>query len=231
MDSLEHILGHEFKNKSLLKQALTHPSIAQKSNYVKLPDYERLEFLGDTVLSLIVTEMLLDKFKNDDEGMLAKKRATLICGSTLSKVAINLQFDKYLIMSDGEEKSGGKTNPRILENAMEAVIGAMYLDSGLEVCKRFIVEHWQENVADASNAPVDPKAHLQEWAQQHAKPIPNYKITEREGPAHKPIFTIEVNVDGMPVFTAQGGSRKIAEKLAAQQLITYIEQNEHDHKI
>lgn len=230
MDKLEPDLGYKFNDKSLLKQALTHPSIAQKSAYVRLPDYERLEFLGDSVLSLVVTEMLLTEYKADDEGSLARKRSSLVCGHVLAEIASIINLCDYIIMSEGEERSGGKTNQRILENALEAVIGAMYLDGGLEVCKIFIKKFWQDKIIQTIEVPIDPKAHLQEWAQQHAKSIPSYAITQQEGPPHKPVFTIEVKVDDMPSFTAQGGSRKIAEKIAAQNMLNYIKDNNDKSK-
>jgi ribonuclease-3 len=222
MKELIKVLNYQFTNENLLKQALTHPSVIQ-TPHIKTAHYERLELLGDTVLSLVITELLLEKYPEDNEGALAKKRATLICGDILSNIAHQLGIHEYIIMSGGEEKAGGKTNPRILENVVEALIGAMYLDGGLEVCKKFICEFWAEALENTTAVPVDPKAYLQEWAQKSGKSIPNYAILEQEGPAHKPIFTVEVTVEDLPKFQAQGSSRKIAEKLAAEQVIIYIQ--------
>lgn len=225
-ERLELIIDYQFKDKNLLKQALTHPSMAHKATYVQLPDYERLELLGDVVISLVITELLLQHFPDNDEGELAKKRASLIQGSRLSQIALQLSLDQFILMSDGEERAGGKTNPRILENVIEAIMGAIYLDGGLAEVKTVIERYWREYVLDADNLEVNPKAQLQEWAQQNGKPIPQYRIIDRQGPDHKPLFTIEVQVEGMPNFSAQAHSRKEAEKLAAQTLINY--QANHD---
>lgn len=222
MNDLSALLDYNFIDQNLLKQALTHPSIAQNAARVKVAHYERLELLGDTVLSLVITEWLIHQYPDDDEGALAKKRASLICGDVLYNIAFGLDIQKYIIMSDGEQKSGGRDSRRILENVIEALIGAMYLDSGLETCKKFIHKFWAQAVENTVVTPIDPKAYLQEWAQKSGRAIPSYNIIEQEGPAHKPIFTVEVTVENMPKFTAQGSSRKAAEKLAAEQLILYI---------
>ena len=222
MKGLDALINYQFVDQSLLKQALTHPSIAQNATRIKVAHYERLELLGDTVLSLVITEWLLQQYPDDDEGTLAKKRATLICGDILYEIAFNLNIQEHIIMSDGEEKSGGRESRRILENIIESLIGAMYLDGGLAVCKEFVYKFWAQALEKTTTIPIDPKAYLQEWAQKRGKAIPNYHIIGQEGPAHKPIFTIEVTVEDMPKFTAQGASRKVAEKLAAEQLIFYI---------
>lgn len=227
LEQLEITIDYQFKDQRLLKQAVTHPSMAHKANYVQLPNYERLEFLGDVVISLVITELLLQHFPDNDEGELAKKRASLIQGSRLSQIAMQLSLDQFILMSDGEERAGGKTNPRILENVMEAIIGAIYLDGGLSAAKMVVDKYWLAYVLDSDNLEPNPKAQLQEWAQQHGKPIPQYKIVDREGPDHKPIFTIAVTVEGLPSFSAQACSRKEAEKLAAQTLINY--QANHDN--
>jgi ribonuclease III len=228
MKELARLLNYQFINENLLLQALTHPSVAQNYYQTKIANYERLELLGDSVLSLVITEWLLQRFPDDDEGLLARKRATLICGNFLCKIATHLGIQQYIVMSEGEEKAGGKTNARILENVIESIIGAMYLDGGLEVCKKFIQTFWEEAIIEANIVPVDPKAFLQEWAQKHGKPIPSYSIIAQEGPAHKPIFTVEVIVEGIPKFQAQGHSRKVAEKLAAEQGVVYINDKKND---
>ncbi len=228
MKELTLLLNYQFTNASLLSQALTHSSVSQNYYQTKIPNYERLELLGDSVLSLVITELLLQKYPDDDEGSLAKKRAALICGNVLYEIAIHLGIQQYIIMSEGESKAGGKTNIRILANVVESIIGAMYLDGGLEVCKKFIQFFWEEAIINTAVTPTDPKAYLQEWAQKQGKTIPNYLIIEQEGPAHKPIFTIEVTVEGVPKFQAQGPSRKVAEKLAAEQLITHINNKRDD---
>lgn len=226
IDKLSALLEYRFANNDLLKESLTHPSIGQNLARVKKPNYERLELLGDTVLALVVTELLITTYPEDDEGALARKRSTLICGNVISDIATKLGIQEYIIMSDGEEKLGGRNNPSILENIIEALLGAMYLDGGLEICKIFISKFWTEAIKNAVATPIAPKAFLQEWAQKHGKTIPVYTVTSRDGPSHKPTFTVEVIMSDMPPQQAQGGSRKIAEKLAAQQLVNMIKEAE-----
>ena len=222
MNDLHSLLNYQFVDLDLLKQALTHPSVSQNAARIKVAHYERLELLGDAVLSLVITEWLIQHYPDDVEGSLAKKREALRCGDILCEIAFNLNIQAHIIMSDGEEKSGGRESRRILENVIESLIGAMYLDGGLMACKDFVYNFWSQALENTTTIPVDPKAYLQEWAQKSGKAIPNYHIVAQEGPAHKPVFTVEVVVEDMPKFTAQGASRKVAEKLAAEQLISYI---------
>jgi len=231
MNDLYSLFNYQFINQDLLKQALTHPSVAQNISRIKVPHYERLELLGDAVLSLVITEWLIKHYPADDEGSLAKKRASLICGDILCEIAFNLNIKEHIIMSDGEEKSGGRESRRILENVIESLIGAIYMDGGLVPCKEFVYKFWSQAFENTAITPVDPKAYLQEWAQKNGKAIPNYHIIAQEGPAHKPVFTIEVIVEGMPKFSSQGASRKSAEKLAAEQLISYIDKTKDESAV
>jgi ribonuclease-3 len=213
-------INYTFNNTALLKEALTHPSANEEKNY------ERLEFLGDSVLTLAVTDILISKFKNEQEGDLAKRRAAVINGKLLSKIAESLDVQHYIILSDSEESMGGRDNSKILENSMEAIIGAMYLDGGIEAPTEFIKKHWIPVIEENISPPVDEKTFLQEWAQSHHYNIPVYTVSEKAGPDHNPNFTVTVCVSNLPKATGYGHSKKESEKNAAANMIKYIKQND-----
>ena len=221
MDSLYKKLDYKFKNSELLKESLIHPSFnlgVEKNS----KDYERFEFLGDSVLMLVITELLVAEFRFENEGDLAKRRSLLVCRDMLFEIAQSLNLSEHILMSDDEHKIGGNKNPNILEDVIEAIIGAMYLDGGLEVCKKFITKHWLPRILSQPLPPVEVKSALQEWSQENGKGIPEYTVVKKEGEDHKPIFTIKVSLPGMPSFLGKGESKKIAEKDAAQTMLDYI---------
>lgn len=221
MDSLYKKLDYKFKNAELLKEALIHPSF-NLGNDSSAKDYERLEFLGDTVLSLVITGLLIKEFQFEDEGDLAKRRSLLVSREVLIKIADALDISQHILMSEEEQKIGGHKNPNILEDVIESIIGALYLDGGLEVCKKFITKHWLSLIRSYALPPVEVKSALQEWSQDKGKGIPKYTLTDKSGEDHKPIFTIKVSLPGMPSFLGKGESKKIAEKDAAQMMLEYI---------
>jgi len=213
-------IGHEFAKQELLLEALTHPSLAgyrsRKKN--KSTPYERLEFLGDRVLGLIIAEWLYELFPEADEGELAKRHASLVNRDALKKIALEIALDKHLRLARGENVGAAHKNIATLSDAMEALIGALYLDDGLKAARGFIQKYWREATL-AESAPADPKTALQEWAQGQGLPLPAYKVVERFGPAHAPKFVIEVNVKGFPPAQAEGSSKRLAEKAAAKALL------------
>lgn len=215
---IEKILSVKFNNKKLIEQALTHPSFSKTG-----ADYERMEFLGDHVLGLVISEILYNKFPNENEGQLTKRLAGLICGETLVKIARKLKLGEHLKMAHAEVQSGGRENKSALENAMEAVIGAIYLDQGLEVAREFITRSWSDIVEEMVLPPKDAKSSLQEWAQGRALPLPEYEVIATTGPSHAPVFEVQVSVLTLPPKTGKGSSKRIAEQEAAKEVLKGLE--------
>ncbi|GIL38648.1 ribonuclease III [Roseiterribacter gracilis] len=218
-DALERRLMHRFARPQTLERALTHSSYARQSGG---NDNERLEFLGDRVLGLVVADLVLDGFPDAPEGQVAKRHAVLVQKNTLAVIAGRIELATDLKLSSGEEEQGGRANPGILADAMEAVIGALYLDGGLAVARRFIEQAWGDLVEAMSEAPQDAKTSLQEWAQARGKKLPVYEVMHQKGPDHDPVFTVRVFVEGLEPATAEAPSKRAAEKLAAQKLLDVI---------
>jgi len=216
-------LGHNFAKPDLLEHALTHPSLAGFRTRKKssTSPYERLEFLGDRVLGLVIAEWLYEKFPDSSEGDLAKRHAALVNRDALRAVAVEIALGQFLHLARGEEAGGSRKNIATLPDAMEAVLGALYLDGGLAAASSFIHSYWQKDIA-IPEAPADPKTVLQEWAQGQGLPLPHYKVVEHSGPAHAPKFVIEVSVKGFAAVSSAGDSKRAAEKAAAKLLMEQI---------
>jgi ribonuclease-3 len=212
-------LGHAFADPSLLEEALTHRSVVSG----RIIGYERLEFLGDRVLGLVVADMLMDAFPDENEGALARRLAALVREQTLAAVARDIGLGAEIHMGPGESDGGGRENYAILADACEALIAAIYRDGGLKAARRFIETHWSARLAAEPAPPHDAKSMLQEWAQGRGLPLPVYRVVDREGPDHAPRFTISVEVAGKPPATACGHSKRTAEQVAAQALLDAIE--------
>jgi ribonuclease-3 len=220
---LSNVIGHNFQNINILKEALTHPSCKSEKRTRKLRDYQRLEFLGDSVLSLITAEMLLNAFPNASEGDLAKRQVALVCGDALVKVARRIGLGNFIIMTESEAINGGRESPNNLENVLEALICAVYIDGGIKAAKSFVRRYWQPQALEMKVAPREPKTSLQELLQKLGKPLPEYRMINRAGPPHAPVFTIEVCVDSIKGFRAQAPSKKLAERKAAALMLEYLE--------
>ena len=203
---LEQSIGYTFSNKELLERALTHPSVEGKSNY------ERLEFLGDAVLELSITEFLYKAFPDYSEGDLTKIRASVVCSKSLSELAMNLGVGRFLILGKGEEISNGRNKTSILENAMEAILGAIFLDSDYKAVRAVIYKLFQTIV----NTSKDYKTLLQEVIQKKYKKNINYKIVSVSGPVHNRVFTADVFLDDIKFGSGCGKSKKEAEQCAAK---------------
>ena len=209
---LSQRLGYSFSDPSLLQRALTHRSASVSNN-------ERLEYLGDAVLDLVVAEELFHRFPHASEGELTRLRAALVKGKTLSKVAHELELGDFLSLGSGEIKSGGQHRESILADAVEAILGAIYLESGIDAC-RSRVRVWFADRLENQSLEVDEKdakTRLQEWLQARSLPLPVYEVIKAEGEPHNQVLTVSCLVEGLtePV-TAQAGNRKKAEKKAAQ---------------
>ena len=214
-------LGHRFAHPQLLVQALTHPSAATHRGPID-DSYERLEFLGDRVLGLVVADLLLARFPAEHEGALAVRLAELVRRETLAEVAGELGLDRHLRLAKGAETAGERRNPALLANACEAVLGALYLDGGLDAARALIESFWTARLEAAPKPPQDAKTALQEWAQRRALALPRYREVRREGPAHEPLFIVEVGVEGHAPALGEGRSKRLAEQAAAKRLLALL---------
>lgn len=220
MDDLTAITGYAFRDEALAQLALTHRSAGGRA---RARTYERLEFLGDRVLALVIADLLYESFPNEDEGSLAKRLVALVRRETLAEVALALGLPPLIEMSRGEEEAGGRENPAILADVCEALIGAMYRDGGLEVARVFIRRNWLDRMASTEKPPKDAKTELQEWAQGRGLSLPDYREVERSGPDHAPVFTIEVVVNDFPPERGEGPTKRAAEQMAAERLLERLD--------
>ena len=219
-------LNLKFKNKKLLDEALTHKSHLNEAENKKLPSNERLEFLGDAVLSLVTSKFLYQKFPNLEEGDLTNLRASLVNTQTLAIVSGKINLGEYLLLSRGEEEGGGRTNPGILADTFEALIGALYLDDGLETAADFISKNLFPQLKEiiSSESIRDYKSLLQEKVQRQKKVAPLYRVLKTEGPAHKRIFSIGVYIDNQEYGQGTGHSKQEAEQEAAKMALEKLSQ-------
>jgi ribonuclease-3 len=217
---LEERIGYKFRNPQLLTEALTHPSVGHEAKRDQ-PSNQRLEFLGDAVLQLVITERLFRHFDEEAEGHLTKLRARLVSRDTLRTYALNLGLGAHLIMGRGEEASGGRERPSTLGDAFEALIGAIYLDSGLEEARTFILEQAKADLAQIAEAPVDinPKGELQELLQRISPNSPVYEVISQSGPEHEKFFVVEARWEGTVLGKGSGRNKKQAETAAAEEAL------------
>ncbi len=216
-DKLQSSLGYHFKNLDLLTEALRHPSLRQQDQ--KIQDYERLEFLGDAILNFIITEAIYNSFKKYDEGKLAKMRAFLVCKEAICAAAESLDLSSSLVMTRGEELSGGRLNLNNVENAMEAIIAGIYLDGGMEQVKNVVLSLWDGLLKAAPDVDSDPKSTLQELSQSKLMSIPHYEVVSRVGKPHDTTFEVRVQISDLDPEFGSGKSIKAAEKIAAVKLL------------
>ncbi len=210
---LQKALGHKFRDKTLLRQALTHSSARDGKG---AGDNERLEFLGDRVLGLAIAELLCEMNPDAREGDLARLFNTLVQRGACAEVAIDIQLGDHLLLSGSELTSGGRTKASILADACEAVLGAVFLDAGFIATRKVVRKLWLPRIGAGAEAERDPKTALQEWAQGRRKSIPLYVEVERAGPDHAPQFTAEVRVDGAKPARGAGTNKRMAEQAAAR---------------
>lgn len=219
---LADALGYAFRQPKLLTDALTHPSADLSRGQAS--SYERLEFLGDRVVGLVVADMLYNQFPDETEGHLARRQAALVRRELLARVARTLGIDRALTLSKGEDEGGGRSNPTVIADACEAVLGAVFLDGGLEPAAAIIRTHWEPLIAEAGAPPRDAKTALQEWAQGRGLPLPVYAVLAQHGRAHDPMFHISVSVEGEKAAEGRGTSKRAAEQAAATALLERLSQ-------
>ena len=212
-------IGHEFTNPELLRRALTHPSISSPSR----PDNQRLEFLGDRVLGLVMAEALLRADEAASEGQLAPRFNALVRKEACADIARSVDLGDVLKLGRSEMLSGGRRKDALLADAMEAVIAAVYNDAGFDVARDMILRLWGARIASVKDDARDPKTALQEWAQARGQTPPAYVERDRSGPPHAPVFTIEVQLSDGSVAQASAGSKRQAEQKAARLLLDRLE--------
>jgi ribonuclease III len=217
-EKLQFRLGYRFADLSLLERALTHSSAVAPAKRIER-SYQRLEFLGDRVLGLVVADMLYRRYPKSNEGELSRTLNTLVRKETCAVIARQLDLGPEMVLGESEARSGGAEKEAILGDITEAVIGAIFLDGGLEAARAFIVSNFEEFLADGQANRADAKTTLQEWAQARGLEPPTYVQVERTGPDHAPEFTIAVDLAGFDRIEANGPSKKIAEHKAAERFL------------
>jgi ribonuclease-3 len=217
ISQVEKILDVKFNNKCLIEQAFTHKSKSVNINN----NNERLEFLGDRVLGLVIASYLNDNYPKDSEGVLDKKLASLVNKDTCSKIISSMQIDQFLSLSKAQ-KQNKAGNKKILGDLCESIIGAVFMDKGFEHAKKFILKIWKNNLKNTSEVVIDPKTKLQEYSLKLYKKLPIYKYISNSGPSHKPNFKVSVSIEQSKSFSASGTSKKNAETNAAIKLIEHL---------
>ena len=211
---LEERLGYKFEREGLLDAALTHGS-QQKAE----TDYQRLEFLGDRVLNLVIADELYLRYPDEKEGQLAARLSLLVRAEACARVGEALALGEFIVVGPVERKKGVQRMASVLSDVTEALIGALYLDGGLDVAKSFILTHWQAMLTQAPESLKDAKTFVQEWALGRGLPLPAYEVQKREGPDHAPRFTILLQVGQLAPSQGQGTSKQLAEMDAASAFI------------
>lgn len=219
-EALQQKIGYHFRDSQLLTLALTHPSVlGVKSN-------QRLEFLGDSVLGAVIAELLYTMYPDEKEGELARRFSGLVRGETLAMIAREIGLGDALIIGTSEKQSQGRENNSNLEDGLEALIGAIYLDGGFDAVKAFVLPRWTQRAKSSEVAPKDSKTSLQEWAQGRGLAVPEYVLLNTTGAAHAPQFTIEVRVQGQVGEVAIAASKRLAEQTAASRLLARLQQEQ-----
>ena len=216
----EALLGHRFARPDLLREALTHRSAARKGRGQAkgTGSNERLEFVGDRVLGLLIAEWLAERFPQEQEGELGRRLAQLVSQPVLAAIAAAAGMPAALAVAPGEARAGVRRRATVLADATEAAIGALFIDGGLEAARGFVRRAWAQAMDAQPAPPKDAKTALQEWAQGRGLPLPDYALASREGPPHAPVFVIAVTVAGQ-TGTGTAGSKRRAEQLAAEALL------------
>lgn len=215
-EKIEKIIGYSFQDRHLLERALTHSSTNDDYNY------QRLEFLGDRVLGLVMAGALFTEFSGENEGGLAKRHTALVQGHTCAVVGREHKIGDYIIFSNSEREAGGHLNENIIADVVEALLGAVYIDGGYDAAQKVVLALWGDTIKTLKEAPQDSKTELQEWVQARGYGLPQYEVITKEGPDHAPEFTIRLTIEGYEPLEALGTSRRQGEKNAAQLMLKKI---------
>ena len=229
LGTLEERIGYRFREEALLKQALTHSSFTNEQKINKAKNYERLEFLGDAVLELVSSEFLFKEYPEVPEGELTKLRASMVCEPSLALCARDLELGEFVRLGKGEESTGGRNRDSITSDAMEALIGAIYLDGGMEKAKAFIYRFILSDLEDRQLF-YDSKSNLQELIQGKLKKEFSYELLEESGPEHNKTFRVSVHMEGELLGEGQGRTKKAAEQQAAYRALLKLRERGHVFK-
>jgi len=216
LNSLEKIIKYNFKKKSLLEKALTHKSYNNNINN------EKLEFLGDRVLGLIISERLLEKYPDEKEGIIDKKFANLVNKKTCLLIAKKINLKKFIFLGSSHKKHD-RSSSKINSDCLEAIVGAIYLDGGLKLTKKFIYHFWEEHLLKSNITLIDSKTKLQEFSLKKFKVLPKYIFSKKSGPQHNPLFKTEVQIPNSKKVTGEGFSKKKAQQNAADKLLKLLD--------
>lgn len=218
LEQLEEKIGYHFKNKALLKQAITHSSFANEQKINRKQDYERLEFLGDAVLEMITSAFLFEQYPNLKEGEMTRKRATIVCGASLAFCAKDMDLGEFILLGKGEEATGGREKENITSDVVEAIIGAIFLDGGYESARDFI---HRVVLSDLEHKQLffDSKTLLQEYVQREHGTALSYEVLAETGPDHDKEFIVETRLNGKVIGRGSGKTKKAAEQKAAYEAL------------
>jgi ribonuclease-3 len=215
LDWLTNLLGYQPKNLDNFARALTHGSTGK-------PDYQRMEFLGDRVLGLAIAEMLVARYPDEAEGRLSHRLNSLVSGAVCADIARANGLPKHIILGKQARDDGAQDSDNVLGDAMEAIIGALFVDRGFAEARAFVIAQWLQHIESATKAPKHPKSALQEWCAANNRKSPEYSVTKKEGPPHAMRFEVTVNVKGFPPLSATAASKQAAETMVAA---LFLEQN------
>lgn len=215
LEGLEALIGVEFRDRGRAERALTHASLKQQGGR----NYERLEFLGDRVLGLVVAEKLLSLYPDSAEGELSVRLNALVSAETCAEIADEIGLTPFIRHGGDVRKTDGKHTRNIRADVVESLIAAIYLDHGMETARDFVLRHWDGRLADVTLSRRDPKTELQEWSHKRSGKVPVYELLDRKGPDHDPVFTVRAAVEGLKPAEGRGKSKRAAEQEAAETLL------------
>ncbi len=221
LSELEIALDYTFSSPQLLTLAVTHSSLA-KIRSDRDQTNQRLEFLGDRVLGLVIAGMIYETFPDEKEGAMARRHTALVRKEALARVALDLSLGDFILMAPSEDECGGRDNESMLADTCEAIIAALFIDGGLGIAKTFIRRHWTPLMSEDLSPPKDAKTTLQEYVQAKGMSLPIYREVLREGPPHDPLFTIEVSINNAECLAGKGKSKRQAEQVAASAMLHHL---------